>query len=118
MSRRPPRSTRTDTRFPYTTLFRSTDSLMSRQERQTQLLREAEEARFAALEDARRREEAARAKALGEEKARAAEAREEKTPVPEPAPEPEAPAAAAEEPAKVEEAPRAVAPAEIGRAHV
>src|SRR3546814_15166540 len=67
---------------------------------QTQLLREAEEARFAALEDARRREEAARAKALGEEKARAAEAREEKTPVPEPAPEPEAPAAAAEEPAK------------------
>src|SRR3546814_11869214 len=67
---------------------------MSRQERQTQLLREAEEARFAALEDARRREAAARAKALGEEKARAAEAREDKTPVPEPAPEPEAPAAA------------------------
>src|SRR3546814_18688186 len=26
MSRRPPRSTRTDTLFPYTTLFRSTDS--------------------------------------------------------------------------------------------
>src|SRR3546814_946182 len=28
MIRRPPRSTRTDTLFPYTTLFRSTDSLI------------------------------------------------------------------------------------------
>src|SRR3546814_16853005 len=29
MIRRPPRSTRTDTLFPYTTLFRSLDNLMS-----------------------------------------------------------------------------------------
>src|SRR3546814_8679077 len=76
-----------------------TDSLMSRQERQAQLLREAEEDRLSALEDARRRDEAARARAIEEEKARA-EAREEKAKAPEPAPEPEAPAAAA--PAPVE----------------
>src|SRR3546814_1561672 len=31
MIRRPPRSTRTDTLFPYTTLFRSTGQLQSRQ---------------------------------------------------------------------------------------
>ena len=49
------------------------DSLMSRQERQAQLLREAEEARMAALEENRRREEAARARAAEEEKARAEE---------------------------------------------
>ena len=36
------------------------DSLMTRQERQAQLLREAEEARMNALEENRRREEAAR----------------------------------------------------------
>src|SRR3546814_5287063 len=30
MIRRPPRSTRTDTLFPYTTLFRSRESLLSR----------------------------------------------------------------------------------------
>src|SRR3546814_1317777 len=75
MIRRPPRSTRTDTLFPYTTLFRSKpapavaprpapkapppprpsaqNSLMSRQELQAKLLREAEEARMTALEDAR-----------------------------------------------------------------
>src|SRR3546814_14850053 len=29
MTRRPPRSTRTDTLFPYTTLFRSVDGLVS-----------------------------------------------------------------------------------------
>lgn len=52
------------------------DSLMTRQERQAQLLREAEEARMAALEENRRREEAARARAAEEEKARA-EKREE-----------------------------------------
>src|SRR3546814_6939935 len=34
MIRRPPRSTRTDTLFPYTTLFRSTDSLRSGAHRQ------------------------------------------------------------------------------------
>lgn len=47
------------------------DSLMTRQERQAQLLREAEEARMAALEETRRREEMARARAAEEEKARA-----------------------------------------------
>ena len=47
------------------------DSLMSRQERQVQLLREAEEARMSSLEDNRRREEAARARAAEEGKQRA-----------------------------------------------
>src|SRR3546814_8503940 len=37
MIRRPPRSTRTDTRFPYTTLFRSSDPIsLDRQHRQPQ----------------------------------------------------------------------------------
>ncbi len=76
------------------------DSLMSRQERQAQLLREAEEARMAALEENRRREEAARARAAEEEKARAEEKAKaaEATPAPAPAApvavEPEAPVAA------------------------
>ena len=97
------------------------DSLMSRQERQAQLLREAEEARMAALEENRRREEAARARALEEERQRAEE--KAKTADPETAPEtppaPEAPAAtdapaAAEAPdaaeAPAEAAPRSAAP--------
>ena len=90
------------------------DSLMSRQERQTQLLREAEEARLAALEEARRREEAERARALEEERARAAEAREEKSKASEEAPAPAAaepaaaaPAAPAAEAKPAEAAPRA-----------
>ncbi|WP_263588241.1 translation initiation factor IF-2 [Sphingopyxis sp. GC21] len=90
------------------------DSLMSRQERQTQLLREAEEARLAALEEARRREEAERARALEEERARAAEAREEKSKASEEVPAPaaaepaaEAPAAPAAEAKPAEAAPRA-----------
>ena len=76
------------------------ESLMSRQERQAQLLREAEEARMAALEENRRREEAARARAAEEEKARAEEKAKaaEATPAPAPAApvavEPEAPVAA------------------------
>ena len=45
-------------------------NLMSRQERQTQLLREAEEARLASLEDARRREEQERARQQEQERAR------------------------------------------------
>ncbi|WP_338426519.1 translation initiation factor IF-2 [Sphingopyxis kveilinensis] len=67
------------------------DSLMTRQERQAQLLREAEEARMAALEENRRREEAARARAAEEEKARA-EKRDEQGTVEaaEPAPAPAA----------------------------
>ncbi|MGB6184979.1 MAG: translation initiation factor IF-2 associated domain-containing protein, partial [Sphingopyxis granuli] len=80
------------------------DSLMTRQERQAQLLREAEEARLAALEDARHREEAARARAIEEEKARA-EAREEKAKAAEAVETTEA------APAPAEEAPAAPAPA-------
>jgi translation initiation factor IF-2 len=49
--------------------------LMSRQERQAQLLREAEEARLRAAEEARRREEVERAEALDAEKRRADERR-------------------------------------------
>lgn len=85
------------------------DSLMSRQERQAQLLREAEEARMSAQEDNRRRDEAARARAAEEEKARA-EAKVEQTTAK--AAEP-APAPAAAEPAAVPptaEAPAAAAP--------
>jgi translation initiation factor IF-2 len=51
------------------------NSLMSRQELQAKLLREAEEARMAALEDARRREEAQRQAASEEERRRAEENR-------------------------------------------
>ena len=50
-------------------------SLMSRQELQAKLLREAEEARMSALEDARRREDAQRLAASEEEKRRAEENR-------------------------------------------
>jgi translation initiation factor IF-2 len=50
-------------------------SLMSRQELQAKLLREAEEARMTALEDARRREERARVDASEDEKRRAEENR-------------------------------------------
>ena len=50
-------------------------SLMSRQELQAKLLREAEEARMTALEDARRREDAQRLAATEDEKRRAEENR-------------------------------------------
>ena len=88
------------------------DSLMTRQERQAQLLREAEEARMNALEENRRREEAARARAADEEKARA-EARQEQAAAEaaEPAPAPAAPEPAAEAPAAAAEQPQADAPA-------
>ena len=86
------------------------DSLMSRQERQAQLLREAEEARMTALEENRRREEAARARAAEEEKNRVAEAREDKAKASEAAPAPaaevEAPAAEAPAAETSEAAPR------------
>src|SRR3546814_712242 len=73
---------------------------MSRQELQAKLLREAEEARMTALEDARRREEAERQKANEEERRRAEEkrlaeeeaARKESGVEPAPVPEPTAPA--------------------------
>ena len=84
-------------------------SLMSRQELQAKLLREAEEARMTALEDARRREDAQRNAASEDEKRRAEEnrlaaeaaeaeaarrAEEEVKPAEQqPEPEPEAPAA-------------------------
>ncbi|MBB6425927.1 translation initiation factor IF-2 [Sphingopyxis sp. JAI128] len=92
------------------------DSLMTRQERQAQLLREAEEARMAALEENRRRDEAARARAAEEEKARA-EARQEQAAAKEAEPAPAAPTAAepaAEAPAaeaRDEAAPAAPRPA-------
>jgi translation initiation factor IF-2 len=83
---------------------------MSRQERQAQLLREAEEARMNALEENRRREEAARARAAEEEKNRVAEAREDKAKASEAAPAPaaevEAPAAEAPAAETSEAAPR------------
>ena len=85
------------------------DSLMSRQERQAQLLREAEEARMNALEDNRRRDEAARARAAEEEKARA-EAKVEQAAAKAPEPAPAAPAAEAPAVASAAEAPAAAAP--------
>ncbi len=51
------------------------NDLMSRQERQTKLLREAEEARMRALEEARRREEQERNRSLDEERRRTEENR-------------------------------------------
>ncbi|MBK6411981.1 translation initiation factor IF-2 [Sphingopyxis sp.] len=84
------------------------DSLMSRQERQVQLLREAEEARMSSLEDNRRREEAARARAADEEKQRAEQtAAKPAAPAPAPAPTPAAAETVADTPAV--EAPRAEA---------
>ncbi len=56
-------------------------SLMSRQERQAQLLREAEEARLSALEEARRREEQERARQQEQERARAEQRSEAPAPV-------------------------------------
>ncbi len=92
-----------------------TDSLLSRQERQAKLLREAEEARMTALEDARRREEAQRQAAAEEERRRAEAAavrREEESRQTDTAEEPaavEAPAAPAPAPAPEAEAPAEVA---------
>lgn len=86
------------------------DSLMTRQERQAQLLREAEEARMSALEENRRREEAARARAAEEEKARA-EARQEQVAAKADEPAPAAPEPAAEAPAAAAAEPQADTPA-------
>jgi len=84
------------------------DSLMSRQERQAQLLREAEEARMSAQEDNRRRDEAARARAAEEEKARA-EAKVEQATAKAVEPASAAPAAEAPAAAPAAEAPVAAA---------
>ncbi|WP_408590109.1 translation initiation factor IF-2 [Novosphingobium sp.] len=85
----------------------------TRQELQARLLREAEEARLAALEAANRREQEERLRAIEEERRRAEESRKaEEAPAAAPAPvaEPEAaPAPAA--PAPVAEAPKAEAAA-------
>ena len=91
-------------------------SLMSRQELQAKLLREAEEARMNAQEDARRREDAARLAAIEAEKRRAEENRQaaetaasapavEEAPAPEPTPVAETPAAPQEAAAQPAEAP-------------
>ncbi|MES2044328.1 MAG: translation initiation factor IF-2 [Pseudomonadota bacterium] len=71
------------------------DSLLSRQELQAKLLREADEARMNALEERRRAEERERIEAAEEERRRA----EERAQAANAAPEPEAPAAAAPAPA-------------------
>ncbi len=102
-------------------------SLMSRQELQAKLLREAEEARMTALEDARRREEADRLAASEEEKRRAEENRraeeeatkarvaEAEAEAAAPVAEPEAPAVTSDaERASAENAPVAGAPASTG----
>ena len=74
--------------------------LMSRQELQAKLLREAEEARMNAMEDARRREEAERLAASEEERRRAEENRRTEEQPAATAPEPAQAAAAAETPAE------------------
>ncbi|HEV7233325.1 MAG TPA: translation initiation factor IF-2 N-terminal domain-containing protein, partial [Sphingorhabdus sp.] len=60
------------------------DDMLTRQERQAKLLREAEEARLSMLEDTRRREDEARARAAEDEKRRAEDNRkaEEAAPAP------------------------------------
>jgi translation initiation factor IF-2 len=94
------------------------NSLLSRQELQAKLLREADEARMNALEETRRREERDRLEAQAEERRRAEENRRAgdapdspaaPDPAPQPAPEPVAPVA--EAPTPVEAAPAPVAPA-------
>ena len=94
------------------------NSLLSRQELQAKLLREADEARMQAQEDNRRREERLRAEAIEDDRRRAEERAKapepEQVAAPEPAPEPvaeQAPAPATEVPAPVETA-EAAAPVE------
>ena len=91
------------------------NSMLSRKELQEKLLREAEEARMAALEEARRREDAERQAASEEEKRRAeenrqaaeAEAAREVEEAAEPAPQPEAAAPEAAAAPAAEPAPEA-----------
>ncbi len=71
---------------PQSAARKAGDSLLSRQELQAKLLREADEARMNALEEARRREERERQEAAEEERRRAEEARNA-PPAPEPSPE-------------------------------
>ena len=97
------------------------NSLLSRQELQAKLLREADEARMNALEETRRREERLRIEAQAEERRRAEENRRAgdapdsaaaPDPVPQPAPEPvAAPVAEAAEPVAASAAAVEAAPA-------
>ena len=100
------------------------NSLLSRQELQTKLLREAEESRMNALEETRRREERDRLEAQEEERRRAEENRRAgdapdsaaaPDPAPQPAPEPVAAPVVAEAPAApaTEAAAPATAPAPV-----
>ncbi|OYY64075.1 translation initiation factor IF-2 [Sphingomonas sp. 28-62-11] len=93
---------------PQSAARKAGDSLLSRQELQAKLLREADEARMNALEEARRREERERQEAAEEERRRAEEAR--RAP-PEPEATPDAPAPVAAAPAPEPAAPEAVEPA-------
>jgi translation initiation factor IF-2 len=79
------------------------DDMMSRQERQAKLLREAEEARLAMLEQSGRREVEQRAKAAEEERNRAADNRKAAKETPAPAPVVETPVEAPEAPAASEQ---------------
>jgi translation initiation factor IF-2 len=92
------------------------NSLLSRQELQAKLLREADEARMNALEETRRREERDRLEAQAEERRRAEENRRAgdapdspaaPDPTPQPAPEPVAPVAEASAPVEAAPAPAA-----------
>jgi translation initiation factor IF-2 len=93
------------------------NSLLSRQELQQKLLREADESRMNALEETRRREERERAEAAEEARRRAEEARRagdaaDSPAAPEPAPQPVAqPVEQTSAPAPAAEAAPAVAPA-------
>ncbi|RUN77934.1 translation initiation factor IF-2 [Sphingomonas sp. TF3] len=101
------------------------NSLLSRQELQAKLLREADEARMNALEETRRREERDRLEAQAEERRRAEENRRAgdapdspaaPDPTPQPAPEPVAPVAEAPAPAEAAPAPAAPTPAPVAAA--
>ncbi len=93
---------------PQSAARKAGDSLLSRQELQAKLLREADEARMNALEEARRREERERQEAAEEERRRAEEAR--RAP-PEPEATPDAPTPVAAAPTPEPAAPEAVEPA-------
>ncbi|MES2066273.1 MAG: translation initiation factor IF-2 [Pseudomonadota bacterium] len=101
------------------------NSLLSRQELQAKLLREADEARMNALEKTRRREERDRLEAQAEERRRAEENRRAgdapdspaaPDPTPQPAPEPVAPVAEASAPVEAAPAPAAPTPAPVAAA--
>src|SRR3546814_14885526 len=77
MIRRPPRSTRTDTLFPYTTLFRSQIREQEEKEREEQARRDREASELAEREAAERQAEADRLAAEQEAAAEAERAQRE-----------------------------------------